>query len=284
VYQEKDGTGNIISEFETITTQAPFIHYSAEELRVADYLHSRRYCSAQTPYFVPSFLKHVFTRGEAPRSQTSTPWFYAPVSQSSTRTTLTLSNNQGWNFSIAVGKRYVWTAAPVVQADAEGEITVKMPMQRTAFQTYVADPLAKEVLVVVKSTPGFRPTALSGIFVEGRSGIELWITLATASVPASFSPAPTWRWGFDVDLGFLVPFYKTLRVTHLMFYPSFPAHAVGSGNVAPVMEPFPDGGPAKGLAGLFPGMQFTAMSRRFYCEEMVWEGKRLWPLVAVGSI
>ena len=42
-FQEKDGTGNAQSQYQTITFQQPYTNYSLEELRVADYNQGRRY-------------------------------------------------------------------------------------------------------------------------------------------------------------------------------------------------------------------------------------------------
>jgi hypothetical protein len=277
-------------EYQTITHQQAYCHYSLEELRCADYAQGRRFGFAEPPIFTtPSQQQtHAFTAGTPPYSGTTDRWFYAPVAESAQHTTLTFSNNWGWNFSIAVSKKYIWTAPPILpslHADATEEITIKIAMRRATFTDARYDPLIKEVNVTLKSTPSFCTTALSSMFLEGHGdGVELRITLATASVPASSVPPPTWRWGFDVDMGFLIPFYKTLRATHLMFYPSYPAHAMGEGREAPATEPFPDGSPAKGLVALWPGMRVTALSRQFYCEEVEWECRKLWRLVAVGSI
>lgn len=112
--------------------------------------------------------------------------------------------------------------------------------------------------------------------------MELSITIGTvASSPTE--PTSAWKWTFDVDLGFLIPFYKELRATHVMFYPQFPSHALGENGAVPAREPFPLGSPAAGLLSSFEGMSFVAMTKGFHCEEMKYMGRKLWRLAAVGS-
>jgi hypothetical protein len=74
-YLEKEGPGNATAQYQTITAQYAYQSYSLEELRVADYLQNRRFSS-------PQGNKHAFTAGTAPSGATSSPWFYAPATES----------------------------------------------------------------------------------------------------------------------------------------------------------------------------------------------------------
>jgi hypothetical protein len=272
-YTETEGPGNATAHYQTITAQYAYQSYSLEELRVADYLQNRRFSS-------PQGNKHAFTAGTAPSGATSSPWFYAPVTESLSHTTLTFSNSCGWNFSVSTSRSCTWTHAPILPyrgADTAGEITVKIPLQRAGVRTYKD----VDVMVNVKSTPGFRSTALSSIVVERASDsgiIELQITLATASGPPSLVPAPSWIWAFDADMGYLIPFYNIMRATQLIFYPSYPSHAV------PQRIPHPEGSPQAMLTRLYPGIRFGNMSEHSYCAEVEWGGRKLWRLLAVGSM
>jgi hypothetical protein len=38
-----------------------------------------------------------------------------------------------------------------------------------------------------------------------------------------------YTWAFELDMGFLAPFYKNARVTEMMFWLEYPGHAVGKG-------------------------------------------------------
>jgi len=143
-------------------------------------------------------------------------------------------------------------------------------------------------VLTVESTPDNRSVAVSSIFAERTDGINLRITLAgigaapTPTIPLQVKQS--WMWTWDVDLGFLVLFYKTLRATHLMFYPHYPAHAVDGDGVVPTKEPFPMGSPAAELVRVFEGMVFVGMTRQFYCQEVKMEGKTFWQLAAVGHV
>ena len=69
-----------------------------------------------------------------------------------------------------------------------------------------------------------------------------------------------------------------------MFYPRYPAHAVGGDGVVPTKELFPRGSPAAELAKMFEGMVFVGMTRQFYCQGMKREGKTFWQLAAVEHV
>jgi hypothetical protein len=121
-YTETEGPGNTTARYETITAQDAYRSYSLEELRVADYLQGRTQRN-----------KHAFTSGTAPSGATSSPWFYAPVTETQSITTLIFSNSCGWNFSISISRSYTWAHAPILPhrgADTTREITVKIPLQR----------------------------------------------------------------------------------------------------------------------------------------------------------
>ncbi|KAG9190561.1 hypothetical protein G6011_08649 [Alternaria panax] len=213
--------------------------------------------------------RHSFTTGTPPEpiGTTTSPWFYAPVSENSARTILSFSNHAGWHFRIEVSRKYKWILQPLLpllHVDTKGDITIKMSMQRNAYSSTVN--ALKDVVVNVKATPGNKSMAFSSIFGETRQGVELCITIGTLPVDptAPLPPTPAWNWSFDVDLGFLVPFYKRLRATHLMFYPHYPSHAVGKDGAVPAREPFPVGLPQAQMSNLFEGMQFVAMTKGFY--------------------
>ncbi|OAG18167.1 DnaJ-domain-containing protein [Alternaria alternata] len=236
-----------------------------------------------------TLAQHPFTSGTPPGpiGTTPSPWFYAPVSESPIRTNLSFLNHAGWHFRIEVSKKYKWILRPVLpllNADTEGDIMVRISVQRNTYSATVN--ALKDVVIDVKATPGNKSTALSSVFKETRQGIELCVTIGTLPVTATapLPPMPAWSWSFDVDLGFLIPFYKELRVSHLMFYPHYPSHAVGKDGAVPAKEPFPMGSPQAELVSLFEGIQFVAMSKGFYCEEVGWAGRKRWRLAAVGSV
>ena len=144
-------------------------------------------------------------------------------------------------------------------------------------------------MLTVESTPDNRSVAVSSIFAERKDSINLRITLAGIGAP----PTPTiplqvkqsWMWTWDIDLGFLVPFYKTLRATHLMFYPQYPVDAVTvNGSTPPTKGPFPMGSPAAELVRIFGEMVFVGMTRQSYCQEVKRDGKTFWQLAAVGHV
>ncbi|KAF1830671.1 hypothetical protein BDW02DRAFT_507031 [Decorospora gaudefroyi] len=228
---------------------------------------------------------HRFTTGR-PQPPTNEPWYYAPVTETDSHTVLEFSNSQGWYLSISVSKKYAWTACPVVlsvQQDTRAELNIKLDMRRTGQA--LASPFEKEITVRITRTPGSRQTALSSLFTETRhpnSKIELSITLATNSTP---SPTSLPMQAFDPDFGFLAPFFKEVRATHKMFYPTYPAHAVGADGGVPGPE-FPVGSPARALRDKWPGMYLVTLSRGFYCTAV--EGKRGekggWRVVAVGFV
>ena len=233
--------------------------------------------------------RHPFTSGTPPGPIGTTPsrWFYAPVSENPIRTNLSFLNHAGWHFRIEVSKKYKWILRPVLpllNADTEGDIMVRISVQRNTYSATVN--ALKDVVIDVKATPGNKSTALSSVFKETRQGIELCVTIGTLPVTATapLPPMPAWSWSFDVDLGFLIPFYKELRVSHLMFYPHYPSHAVGKDGAVPAKEPFPMESPQAELVSLFEGIQFVAMSKGFYCEEVGWAGRKRWRLAAVGSV
>ncbi|KAF1849740.1 uncharacterized protein K460DRAFT_360590 [Cucurbitaria berberidis CBS 394.84] len=293
----------VTQHYQAITFQQPYQKYSLEELRVADYDQGRRFGNqngqagafGQSSMPPPRPKVHTFTSG-SPQGMFGAPsdaWFYAPVHEGEERMHVKYSNWRGWDFSIGVSNGFAWVARPVLpllHEDTGNEITVRLGMVRkAASKGGLADNFLKEVLVTVRKTPEMRQTALSSIFLETREGnMELRITLATASDEVQsairHTSSPTWTWAFDVDLGFLVPFYKTLRATHLMFYPTFPAHAVLDGGGVPEGAPYPAGSPAAVLAESFPDIKFAKLSKQFYCEEMDWAKKKLWRVVAVGSM
>ena len=200
---------------------------------------------------------------------------------------LSFLNHAGWHFRIEVSKKYKWilrSVLPLLNADTEGDIMVRISVQRNTYSATVN--ALKDVVIDVKATPGNKSTALSSVFKETRQGMEICITIGTLPVTATapLPPMPAWSWSFDVDLGFLIPFYKELRVSHLMFYPHYPSHAVGKDGAVPAKEPFPMGSPQAELVSLFEGIQFVAMSKGFYCEEVGWAGRKRWRLAAVGSV
>ena len=286
-------------QYQTITFRQPYYYYSLEELRVADYNQGRRYAdnnggAGMFGQNSESHPPHDYTTGSAPGmsgKDGSDAWFYAPVHRDYGRTQVTYSDWRGWEFTVGVSKRFEWVLPPVLpslQDDTRREITIRLFMVRNWVTDELRDSFMTEVMVTVKTTPESRQTALSAIWVETRDGnVELSITLATASddVQAATPPtaSPSWTWAFDVDMGFLVPFYKRFRASHVMVYPTFPGHAVLEGGEVPESAPYPVGSPAAVLAGKFPGIQFAKLSKHFYCEE-VWAETRRWRLVAVGWI
>jgi curved DNA-binding protein CbpA len=230
--------------------------------------------------------RHPFTAGSPPGTfgTTSSPWFHAPVTEDPTRTILSFDNSAGWSFSIGVSKKYKWIRRPVLpllETDTKNEITIRICMKRNTYSS--AYNALKDVVLCLTSAPENKRTAFSSIFAENRQGMELCITIGALTTSPT-EPTLAWKWAFDVDLGFLIPFYKELRATHLMFYPQFPRHAVGENGAVPAKKPFPMGSPAAGLVSIFEEMSFVAMTKGFYCEEMEYLGRRFWRLAAVGSI
>ena len=232
---------------------------------------------------------HPFTAGDPATYPPPSPYFYAPVTETPQRTILTYSNNDNWTFSIGISKKYEWTFGPKLPflgEETKDMIAIKFRLRRTA--TTPATVFIKDVVLTVESTPDDRSVAVSSIFAERKDGIDLWVTMAGIGTAPTTIPAPvkqSWMWTWDVDLGFLVPFYKILRATHLMFYPRYPAHAVGvDGATPPTQGPFPRGSPAAELARMFPGMAFVGRTRWSYCQEVKREGETFWQLAAVGHV
>jgi hypothetical protein len=130
---------------------------------------------------------------------------------------------------------------------------------------------------------------MSSLFVEAKNGdIEFRISLATNNQTDSSLP---WSATFACRSGFLAAFHEKLRVTHLMFWPKYPAcaftregqlpeeEAVGQG----VVE-FPEGSPMWYIKKGCPGVKFVRVSKQFYREEVRWGMKRMWRVVAVGRM
>ncbi|KAI4950478.1 hypothetical protein J4E91_004361 [Alternaria rosae] len=67
--------------------------------------------ATQTPPSPPPTPQsiHPFTAGSPATYPPTTPYFYAPVTETTQRTTLTFSNNDKWTFSIGISKQYEWT-------------------------------------------------------------------------------------------------------------------------------------------------------------------------------
>jgi len=232
---------------------------------------------------------HPFTAGDPATYPPPSPYFYAPVTETPQRTILTYSNNDNWTFSIGISKKYegiVRPTLPLLGEDTKDMIAVKFCLRRTA--TTPATVFIRDVVLTVESTPDDRSVAVSSIFAERKDGIDLWVTMAGIGATPTTMPAPvkqSWMWAWDVDMGFLVPFYKTLRATHLMFYPQYPAHAVGvDGATPPTQGPFPRGSPAAELVRMFPGMAFVGRTTWSYCQEVKREGETFWQLAAVGHV
>jgi len=231
---------------------------------------------------------HPFTTGSPATYPPPKLYFYTPVTETPQRTTLTLSNNDKWSFSIGISKKYEWVLGPKLPflgEETKDMFAIKFRLRRTT--TSPTTVFIRDVVLTVESTPDDRSIAVSSIFAERKDGIDLWITMAGIGAAPTTIPAPvkqSWMWAWDVGLGFLVPFYKTLRATHLMFYPQYPVHAVGVDGVVPTKEPFPKGLPAAGLVEMFEGMVFVGMTRQFYCQEVKSEGKTFWQLAAVGHV
>ena len=238
--------------------------------------------SPQTP--------HPFTAGSPTTYPPPTPYFHAPVTETAERTILTYSNNDKWSFSIGISKKYEWTLAPTrpcLGEETKDMIAIKFRLKRTA--TTPATVFISDVVLTVESTPDSRSVAVSSIFAERKDGIDVWITLAgIGEAPASAIPPPVkqwWMWTWDIDMGFLVPFYRTLRATHLMFYPQYPVDAVAvNGSTPPTKGPFPMGSPAAELVRIFGEMVFVGMTRQSYCQEVKREGETFWQLAAVGHV
>jgi hypothetical protein len=93
-----------------------------------------------------------------------------------------------------------------------------------------------------------------------------------------------YNWAFDMDMRFLAPFYSSFRVTCLMFWPKYPAHPVDEGGGVSGEEPCPVGSPMAVVKVACGEVRFTKMSRKFYCEEESWGGKKFWRLAAVGAV
>ncbi|KAI4658846.1 uncharacterized protein J4E79_006605 [Alternaria viburni] len=133
--------------------------------------------ATQTP--PPPQTPHPFTAGSPAAYPPPTPYFYAPVTGSSQRTTLTYSNNDKWSFSIGVSKKYEWTVRPTLPflgEETKDMIAVKFCLRQTA--TTPATVFIRDVVLTVESTPDDRSIAVSSIFAERKDGIDLWITLA----------------------------------------------------------------------------------------------------------
>jgi hypothetical protein len=223
-----------------------------------------------------------FSAGSPQATFTGRVWFFhAPVAESDGRTTVGFTNHQGWDFSISVCKRYKLVQRPVlppVDADTRGEMMICLKLVRD--QSVVAKLFTKEVVLDVRQTPGARETALSSMLVEKPDGIELRITLATSQAAPAKSPA--WIWAFDANLAHMVGFMRVCRVSHLMFWPQYPAHAVLERGEMPG-EPYPAGTPMAAMALEWPGIAIRNMNRGEYCKEETWAGKKLWRLAAVGN-
>lgn len=191
----------------------------------------------------------------------------------------------GWSFTITLSARYTFVRRPVLPlltTDTRAEIAVELHLRqnRSSFS------LEKDCSVNVIHTPGGLATALSSIFVESRNGeVALRIALGTLEAPRVTSPlACMYMWAFELDMGFLLPFYKNARVTGMMFWPEYPGHAVGEGGGVPEQEPWPVGSPMYAVNTLCGDVMFEKMSKSFYCKGESWEGKKFWRLVAVGSM
>jgi len=232
-----------------------------------------------------TFSVSAFSSGSPRGTFPASTWHYhAPVSEDSSRTILSYTNAHGWAFSIAVSKKFKLTQRPVVpqlEQDTRGEICIRLRMVRD--DTAKPNGFMKEVVVDMKSTPGGRQTALSSMLIESRDSVILRITLATAH-DAALLASPAWTWAFDADQGFLGGTLQTYRVTHLMFWPSYPAHVVLEGGEVPEKEPFPPGTPMEAVKAECPAIRFCKLSRQFYCSEQVWAGKKLWRVAAVGIV
>lgn len=172
------------------------------------------------------------------------PWgptlFYrAPVSESSTHTKVYFANHQGWDFSIAMSKKFKLVEPPILPAfkgGLNGEISIGLRLQRDRSVTTF--PFLKEVLLDVKSTPGARQIAMSCMFVEKPTGIEMRILMGTMIEV----PFPTgWTWAFDADMGHIVGFLQTYRVSHVMYWPFYPKPVMPESGEMPMQEPCPMG-------------------------------------------
>ncbi|KAF1921748.1 hypothetical protein BDU57DRAFT_435581 [Ampelomyces quisqualis] len=224
-----------------------------------------------------------------PTGQAHIPWFYAPVSSDASTTTLNYASHCGWSFSVSLSAKYAFARRPVLpllQADTRAEISVEIHLSRDRTAS-LSDTFGRDCTVNVIHTPGGRQTALSSMLVELRNGeMALRISLATAmeEVPSVLSPlACMYTWAFDMDMGFLAPFYSTARVTCLMFWPYFPAQAVGEGGGVPEQEPWPVGSPMAAVKMACGDVRFEKLSKKFYCAEQTWGTKKFWRLAAVGS-
>ncbi|KAI8934094.1 hypothetical protein NX059_008856 [Plenodomus lindquistii] len=235
---------------------------------------------------------HPFTSGQRPSTFKTPPptrWFYAPVDETDRSTTVSYSNHEGWDFSIGVSKKHTWTGRPELpplNSDTSSAVRIRINMQRQT-PTYT-NSLLKDVRIKMKRSPKDQHVRFTSTFIESKtSGFGLAIRLVLVSDEehrALSSLAPSWAWSFDADQGFLMPFYNSLRVSHVMYFPLYPQHGFGEEGGVPEAEPYPQRSPHEYLVRTYPGMQFLKMSKGFYCREEMWSGKKFWRLVAVGSI
>ncbi|EAT87631.2 hypothetical protein SNOG_05240 [Parastagonospora nodorum SN15] len=231
----------------------------------------------------------VWSAGALPPTSFSTqPWFYAPVSETETRTVFNFKNHQGWDFSIGLTRRFKFLQrplVPVLQTDTRGQISITFLLQRDNTVRMAAFIDVKEVHVTVDRVPGHKEVALSSLFVESRvedqgvNAIELRISLATGSerdLQARFSAA------WDVDCGFLAGFFQRLRVTHLVFWPHFPRGAFNEDGEVPTDAK--DGSPMCYVKQECPDILFVKLGKAYYCQEQTHSSKKLWRVAAVGTM
>ncbi|KAH4037330.1 hypothetical protein HBI24_153790 [Parastagonospora nodorum] len=237
----------------------------------------------------PRFNLHVWSAGALPPTSFSTqPWFYAPVSETETRTVFNFKNHQGWDFSIGLTRRFKFLQrplVPVLQTDTRGQISITFLLQRDNTVRMAAFIDVKEVHVTVDRVPGHKEVALSSLFVESRvedqgvNAIELRISLATGSerdLQARFSAA------WDVDCGFLAGFFQRLRVTHLVFWLHFPRGAFNEDGEVPTDAK--DGSPMCYVKQECPDIVFVKLGKAYYCQEQTHSSKKLWRVAAVGTM